>query len=55
MNCRVPTAVGFTTKLGFNHYDIVINKEQPALAKIMKLFAKEEILLQRFVLNYKIV
>ena len=54
MNCRVPAAVEFTTKLGFNQYDIMITKEQSALTKIMKFFAKEEILLQYSVLNYKI-
>ena len=46
MNCRVPAAVEFTTKLGFNQYDIMITKEQSVLTKIMKFFAKEEILLQ---------
>ena len=32
----------------------MINKEQSVSTKIMKLFAKEKILLQYFILNYKI-
>ena len=32
----------------------MVNKEQSVLTKTIKLFAKEEILLQHFVLNYKI-
>ena len=54
INCKVATAVKFRTKSGFNQYDIMVNKEQSVLTKTIKLFAKEEILLQHFVLNYKI-
>ena len=42
MNCRVPTAVGFKTKLEFNQYDIRITKDQSVLTKILKLFAKHK-------------
>ena len=48
------TTVEFRTKLGFNQFDIMIKIEPSVLTKIMKLFAKEEILLQHFVLSYKI-
>ena len=48
MNCLVPTADEFRTRLGFNQYDIMINKEQSVLTKIKKLFATEKILLQHF-------
>ena len=54
MNCRVPTADKFRTKLGFNQYDIMIKTEPSILIKIMTLFSKEEILLQHYVLSYKI-
>ena len=41
MDCRVPTTVEFRTKLGFNKYDIMINKEQWVLTK------KKEIICER--------
>ena len=33
MNCKVPTAVEFRTKSGFNQYNILINKEQSVATK----------------------
>ena len=48
------TTVEFRNKLGFDQFDVMIRKEPSVLTKIMKLFAKEEILLQHFVLSYKI-
>ena len=54
MNCKVPTTVEFGTKLGFNQYDVMINKEQSAAKKLIKLFAKEKIFLQHSVLGYRI-
>ena len=50
----VPTAVEFKTKLGFNPYDPIIIKEQSVLTKIIKVFESEEILLQHYVLQYRI-
>ena len=49
-----PTANEFKTKLGFRQHDIIMRKEQSVLTKIIKLFAKEEILLQHSVLGYLI-
>ena len=33
MNCKVPRAVEFRTKFGFNQYNILINKEQSVATK----------------------
>lgn len=46
MNCQVPTAVEFRTKLGLKHHDVVMTKEQSVLTKAKKLFTREKILLQ---------
>ena len=54
MGCRTPTTVEFRIRLGFKQHDIIITKEQSQLRKIMKVFAKEEILLQYSVLSYRI-
>ena len=55
MYCRVstPEAFEFKLRLGFNQHDLIMTKEQSVLTKIMKVFASEEILLQRSVLSYK--
>ena len=50
-----PEAVEFSKRLEFNQNDIIITKEQSMLTKIMKVFSREIILLQHYVLNvYKI-
>ena len=56
MHCRVstPKAIEFRSKLGFKQHDIIMTKEQSILTKIMKVFAKEKILLQHSTLNYRI-
>ena len=46
MNCQVPTAVEFITKLGLKYHDVVMTKEQSVLTKAKKLFTREKILLQ---------
>ena len=50
MNCRVPIAVQFKTKLGFNQHDLIMTKQQSVLTKIIKIFTSEKILLQHSVL-----
>ena len=56
MHCRVSTAkvIELKTRLGFTKHDLIMRKEQSIITKIIKVFASEEILLQHFVLNYKI-
>ena len=44
----------FRQLLGFTEHDLFLSKEQSVLNKLLKIFAKEEILLQHFVLGYKI-
>ena len=46
INCRIPEAVKFKNKLGFNQHDLILNKEQSVLTKIMKVLTRNEILLQ---------
>ena len=46
IDCRIPTAIEFRSKLGFKQHDIIMTKEQSVLKKIMKAFASEKILLQ---------
>ena len=40
-NCKTTTEVQFRTKLGFNQQDLVMNKEQSLLIKIVKVFRKK--------------
>ena len=56
MHCRIAaeTATEFRSKLGFNQHDIIMNKDQLALTRIIKMFASEKILLQHYVLNYRV-
>ena len=42
MDCRVPTTVEFRTKLGFNKYDIMINKEQWVLTKKKRNYLRKK-------------
>ena len=39
MDCRIPTASEFRSKLGFNQNDLIMTKEQSMLTRIMKKFA----------------
>ena len=57
MHFRVstPEATEFKTRLGFNQHDLIMTKEQSVLAKISKIFANEEILLQHSVLTTKFI
>ena len=52
MHCRVstPKTIEFRSKLGFNQYDITLNKEQ----SIMDAFERENMKSQYSVLGYKI-
>ena len=54
MDCKIPTAIDFKSKLGFNQHDIIMTKEQLVLQKLIKVFAKEKILIQHSVLKYRI-
>ena len=49
-----PEAIEFRSKLGFNLFDRPLCKEQLVISKIMKLFAREKVLLQHSVLSYQI-
>ena len=53
MNCRTPTVIEFRTKLGFNQHDFIMTKEQSVLTGMLKIFAREKILLQYSVLHYR--
>ena len=44
----------FRTLLGFKENDIFLSKEQSVLNKIMKIFSKDEIILQYKILGYQI-
>ena len=54
MDCRTPIVVEFRFKLGLSQDNIIMTKEQSVLTKIMKVFSKEEILLQYSVSKYRI-
>ena len=54
MDCRIPTAIEFRTKLHFNQHDLIMTKEQPVLTKIMTVFCSEKIFLQHSVSSYRI-
>ena len=54
MYCTTPGSVKFKTKLGFNSHDPIMRKEQSISTKIMKVLASEEMLLEHYVLRYKI-
>ena len=54
MDCKIPTATDFKSKLEFNQHDIIMTKEQLVLKKIIKVFVKEKILVQHSVLKYRI-
>ena len=43
MHCRVstPKTIKFTSKLGFNQYDIILTKEQSVLKSVMDAFEGE--------------
>ena len=43
MNCRTGNAYKFRTTLEFNQHDIIMNKEQSVLTKIMKVFSCDNI------------
>ena len=55
MDCRIPTATEFRSKLGFDQHDLIMTNEQSVLAKIMKISTSQEILLKHSVLSYRIV
>ena len=44
----------FRFALGFKEHDLFLTKEQSVLNKLLETFPREEILLQHFVLGYKI-
>ena len=54
IHCRVSTAktIKFRSKLGFNQYDITLNKEQSVLKPIMDAFEGEQMPTQYNVLGY---
>ena len=56
MHYRVPTlkTIKFRSKLGFNQYDITLNKEHPVLKSAMDSFEGESIQSQYSVLGYRI-
>ena len=54
MYSRTLAAVQFKTKLGFTPCDPIMKKEQSVLTKIMKVFESEKILLQHYLLRYRI-
>ena len=54
MNCRIPKTVEFRSKLGLNQHGLIMTKKQSTLTKIMKVFAKEEMLLQHYVLGNRV-
>ena len=55
MHCRVstPKTIKFTSKLGFNQYDIILTKEQSVLKSVMDAFEGENMQTQYRVLGYR--
>ena len=53
MDCKTPTAIEFRYKLGYSQHNLILTKEQSVLMRIMKIFAKEEMILQHSVLDYR--
>ena len=54
IDCRTTPVVDFKTRLGFSQHNPIMTQEQSILSKIVTLFAAEEIILQRNVLDYRI-
>ena len=54
MVCRSPKAIEFRSKLGFNQYDITLEKESSVLKSIMETFEGKNMETQYSVLNYRI-
>ena len=56
MSYRVstPEAIEIRSKLGFQQYDLILNKERSVILKITQFFSNEKILLQHGVLGYRI-
>ena len=56
MDCRTTAAYRFRTRLGINHYDVMLTKEQSVLAKIKsseKMQAQDNLLVCRtYFLNF---
>ena len=53
MDCKTSTAIEFRYKLGYSQHNLILTKEQSVLMRIMKIFAKEEMILQHSVLDYR--
>ena len=55
MHCRVstPIAIKFTSKLGFNQYNIILTKEESLLIPLMDAFEVDNMQTQYSVLGYR--
>ena len=54
MHCKAPKEIDFKSELGFNHFDLIMTKEQSVLTKTMKVFAVEKIMPQYSTFAYTI-
>ena len=46
-HCKLPKAIKFSKKLGYNHDNIMVRKEMSIAEKIIKLFPDENIVLNK--------
>ena len=51
--CKLPESIGLRKKLGYNHNDMMIREETSMAEKIIKLFPKENIALNKKLNNRK--
>ena len=52
--CKLPTAIKFRKKLGYNHDNIMVPEETSIAEKIIKLFPDENIVLNKKIFGLKI-
>ena len=52
-SCKLPEAIELRKKLGYNHDDIMVREETSIAKKIIKLFPKENIVINKKVNNRK--
>ena len=52
-SCKLPEAIELRKKLGYNHDDIMVREETSIAKKIIKLFPKENIVINKKINNRK--
>ena len=46
-NCKLPEAIDFRKKMGYNHNDIMVHEEASTAEKLLKFFPDENIVLNK--------